>query len=217
MSNQIVMYRYFYRGFNLRLLTLLVLVASTACSSASDTVIVNDGVYSLTETSLSQSKLALRGQWAFFPDRFIEIPEVSSRGFQDSFDKAKRIAVPGEFPEDARSGQRHQAGTLVARVDTRLSTDTVIGVELFENATAHRIQLISDRGEILTSLLAVNQVKLLLMKGRLGRVYPLNLSCQLGSTHSTSSGMSRPGIILGLDHGRVRCFERGLRVGKYPR
>ena len=154
MSNQIVMYRYFYRGFNLRLLTLLVLVASTACSSASDTVIVKDGVYSLTETSLSQSKLPLRGQWAFFPDRFIEIPEVSSRGFQDSFDKAKRIAVPGEFPEDARSGQRHQAGTLVARVDTRLSTDTVVGVELFENATAHRIQLISDRGEILTSLLA---------------------------------------------------------------
>ena len=43
---------------------------------------------------------------------------------------------------------------LVARIDTRLSTDTVIGVELFENATAHRIQLISDRGEILASLLA---------------------------------------------------------------
>ena len=215
MSNQIVMYRYFYRGFNLRLLTLLVLVASTACSSASDTVIVNDGVYSLTETSLSESKLALRGQWAFFPDRFIEIPEVSSRGFQDSFDKAKRIAVPGEFPEDARSGQRHQAGTLVARVDTRLSTDTVIGVELFENATAHRIHVISDRGE-LTSLLASEPGETAADERpawkSVSSIYP-----QRASTHSTSSGMSRPGIILGLDHGRARYFEKGLRVGKYPR
>ena len=70
-----------------------------ACSSPPDTVIVEDGVYSLTDTSLSQSKLALRGQWAFFPDRFLELPEISNEGFQYRFDEAQRIAVPGEFPE----------------------------------------------------------------------------------------------------------------------
>ena len=43
---------------------------------------------------------------------------------------------------------------LVARIDTRLSADTVLGLELFENATAHRIHVISGRGELLASLLA---------------------------------------------------------------
>ena len=124
-----------------------------ACSSPPDAFIVEDGVYSLTDTSLSQSKLALRGQWAFFPDRFLELPEISSEGFQYRFDEAQRVVVPGESSSgvsswqctDHGNGQRHQAGTLIARIDTRLSADTVLGLELFENATAHRIHVISDR------------------------------------------------------------------------
>ena len=90
----------------------------------------------------------------FFPDRFLELPEISSEGFQYRFDEAQRVVVPGEFPENVRNGQRHQAGTLIARIDTRLSADTVLGLELFENATAHRIHVISDQGELLASLLA---------------------------------------------------------------
>ena len=58
----------------------------------------------------------------------------------------------------------------------------------------------------------MNQVKLLLMKAGLEEcihsIYPAG-----SGRRSTSSGMSRPGIILGLDHGRARYFEKGLRVG----
>ncbi len=153
MSNQIVVSCCLTRPF-IRAVLFALIVSATGCSGVPETPLLRDGTYKISDTSLTQSRLALRGQWAFFPEIFLNQSEISSPDFEGRFTNAQRIDVPGPFPRASVGDERYKAGTLITRLDTDLSRDTAIGLELFENATAHRMLVISREGDLLASLAA---------------------------------------------------------------
>ena len=182
-------------------------IGTLACSSVSQTPVVG------MQPTRSPIRAFLNQSWhckangLFFPNRFLELPDISATDFERSFDNAQRISVQ-EFPIDPATGARHRAGTLVARLDTSLSEEIYVGLEFFENATAHRIRIINNRDELVASVVAgvpgesADEEEPAWKSVSVQFVPPVDID----SLYIVCR--SRRGIIPGLVHGKVRCCEK---------
>ena len=127
-------------------------IASYGCAKGEASSAVRDGQLTLSTVLSVDDSISLEGDWAFFPEVFVDVDTVASPYFQNEFNRADRRAVPGEFYSAGAASDRPPFGTLVVRLTNALSQDQELGIDLYENATAQRLTIISSDGEILLLL-----------------------------------------------------------------
>lgn len=133
-------------------ITFCVAVVSSSCADDLESSSVLDGHLTLSEILSDSAEISLNGDWAFFPEEFVDQSWVESSSFESLFLSASRRIVPGEFYDDDQLETPSPFGSLVLRLQNDVSEDQELGVELYENATAHRFLVVTTDGEVLFRL-----------------------------------------------------------------